>query len=114
MAAIAYTLFPPTVNRPCANPSIDTRPGLIDVGDRNTFCRLASSVVALAWLASWIVLARVMGLIFPMPEVGKIPIPARSGEEAATSLLRGEVQRPQVGHGRMVAGEAFELGDDED
>ncbi len=49
-----------------------------------------------------------------MPEVGKIPIPARSGEEAATSLLRGEVQRPQVGRGRMVAGEAFELGDDED
>ena len=77
-------------------------------------CRLSVSAVALAWLASWIILARVMGLIIPMPEMGKIPLPTRTGGEESTFLLRAEVQRPQLGYGRIIAGEAFELGDDED
>ena len=51
-----------------------------------------------------------------MPEVGKLPIAwaGQRGEgEEARSLLRSEVRRPQVGYGRIVAGEAFELGEDE-
>ena len=86
-------------------------------------CTLSGLAVALAWLASWIILARVMGLIFPMPEVRKLPqgvIPSRLGGEEAASLLRSEPQRPhesqrpQVKYGRLLAGEAFELGEDED
>ena len=113
VAAISYTIFPPTLNRPCANPSASAAP-LVSQDKRDTLCRLCSSAVALAWLASWIFFARVMGLIFPMPEMGKVPVLVETGREESASLLRLEVQRPQVGYGRMVAGEAFELGDDED
>ena len=77
-------------------------------------CLLSSLAVTLAWLASWIVFARVMGLIFPMPEMGKIPVVRRSDQGEEASLLRPGVQQPQIGYGRVVAGEAFELGDDED
>jgi len=59
-----------------------------------------------------------------MPDVNKLTIIAdvtsRNGEEGR-SLLRDtapapveEVARPQVTWGRMVAGEAFELGGDDD
>jgi hypothetical protein len=56
-----------------------------------------------------------------MPDVSKLasmPVSTSRGGEEGRSLLRDtnavEVVRPQVKYGRMVAGEAFELGDDED
>jgi hypothetical protein len=60
-----------------------------------------------------------MGLIFPMPDLGKVSVVVAEtpiGEENR-SLLRSqpaEVVKPQVKWGRVLAGEAFELGDDED
>lgn len=71
-------------------------------------------------MASWLILARVIGLIVPVPELGKavLPIVDHASGEEGRSLLRSEpvpaAARPQVGWGRIVAGEAFELGDDED
>lgn len=78
--------------------------------------------VAVAWIASWLVLVRVMGLIVPMPEMTSRPVitPTVDRGEEAQSLLRSKpveserTERPQVKWGRMVAGEAFELGDEED
>ena len=63
-------------------------------------------------------------MVFPMPDVKRLPVDrgtiGTSGE--GESLLRSnarngvkqETARPQVKYGRLVAGEAFELGDDED
>jgi hypothetical protein len=100
-----------------------------------TLCFLSGNIVFLSWLSAWIILARVLGLIFPMPEMrglptlpivpqgGSNPQPATQGGERAsllrtsTSPVAAQVQipeRPQVKWGRMVAGEAFELGDAED
>jgi len=124
VAAIVYTLFPPTPNRPCANPSSSVDSPLPLPTDLETICFLTTTTVTLAWLGSWLILARLLGLIFPMPDVNKLTIIAdvtsRNGEEGR-SLLRDtapapveEVARPQVTWGRMVAGEAFELGGDDD
>jgi hypothetical protein len=97
-------------------------------------------------------LARLVGLVFPMPQVGAdLPSITPSGnigggsgsgiaanQDEAQSLLggggggskstkiktdtgkggkkdiKGKSSRPQVGWGRIVAGEAYELGDDEE
>ncbi|ORY20907.1 hypothetical protein BCR39DRAFT_554474 [Naematelia encephala] len=125
LAAIIYTLFPPTPNRPCANPAASAAPTPPFPQDESGYiCYLSSAAVALAWLGSWIILARVLGLIFPMPEMGGKLSPILSsgtgvadGQGENRSLLRSEqvrVERPQVQWGRMVAGEAFELGGDDD
>jgi hypothetical protein len=102
-----------------------------------TLCFLSGNIVFLSWFSAWIILARVLGLIFPMPEMEGLPTlpivprgnsnpqPATGGGERAsllrtpTSPVAVQVQtqtpeRPQVKWGRMVAGEAFELGDAED
>ncbi len=119
------TLFPPTANRPCTNPaaSFDS-PEEADLPmiEINVLCMSTTVSVALAWMASWITLVRVLSLIVPMPQLGKsatvAPVSVR-GEEGQ-SLLRSKPvvpegqNRPQVKWGRMVAGEAFELGDDDD
>ena len=90
-------------------------------------------------MASWLKLARVLGLIFPMPEMGKLPVSPltvdRGRGEEGQSLLRSDHQHPppsglggsdefgsageaptwpQMKWGRMVAGEAFELDDVDD
>jgi hypothetical protein len=63
----------------------------------------------LAWLGAWIVFARLLGIVFPLPDMIKPkPITGGRGQGEGTSLLR-----PQVKYGRLVAGEAFELGDDD-
>lgn len=125
MAAIILTLFPPTINRPCTNPASSFESpdeSSLPSTPANLLCLLTTTTVTLAWLASWIILFRVMGLIVPMPEVGAEIRPVRAdrqGEEGR-SLLRSEpvkaaeVVRPQMKWGRMVAGEAFELGGDDD
>lgn len=53
--------------------------------------------------------------------MGRLPVTPANGSEESQRLLRNEHDaggnpeaRPQVKWGRMVAGEAFELGDDED
>ncbi|ORX34004.1 hypothetical protein BD324DRAFT_637992 [Kockovaella imperatae] len=118
LSAIIYTLFPPTPNRPCMNPatSLDSP---LDLPKTRTeiLCVIASVTISIAWMASWIILWRIMGLAFPMPEVGRTP--SFTGTDEERSLLRsGEMPapapRPQVKYGRLVAGEVFELGDDED
>lgn len=76
-----------------------------------------------------------MGLVVPLPEMDRIPRLVESGRtgregdgEEGRSLLRsadrstlrnedrsnGKGERPQVKWGRMVAGEAFELGGEDD
>jgi hypothetical protein len=134
VAAIIYTLYPSTPNRPCTHPAASAIP-LSDeeatVGP--TICFLSGSIVFLSWLSAWIVLGRVLGLIFPMPDMSSgaptLPVsnsylPQRQGTgDESTSLLHAPKapsnpeagpSRPQVKYGRIVAGEAFELGDDEE
>ncbi|KAK8847530.1 hypothetical protein IAR55_005388 [Kwoniella newhampshirensis] len=143
LAAVIYTLFPSTPNRPCSNPAQSAAPPSPgeDLEETIALCYLSWTVVTLSWTASWLMLGRVVGLIFPMPEVDKVtPVlvsttPA-ADEEERRSLLRppttrnpyeggvegvgtssrsqGPGKRPQVGWGRIVAGEAFELGDADD
>lgn len=121
--SIILTLFPPTPNRPCTNPApaLDVPDGLPDQ-PVNLLCITTTTAVTLGWMASWVILARVIGLIVPMPELGKAvnlasaASPTDRGEEGM-SLLRSEPvppARPQMGWGRIVAGEAFELGSDDD
>jgi hypothetical protein len=99
----------------------------------DTTCIVSFGIISLAWLAAWIVFGRVLGLVFPVPTFGaggsSVGTGSGSGsgrsgtggvDGEAQSLLahphpsRNEVRRPQVGWGRIVAGEAFELGDDDD
>jgi hypothetical protein len=71
-------------------------------------------------MASWIILFRVMGLVVPMPDVAQVNTAPKGTGTETTSLLRSgpvdtvKVERPKVGWGRIVAGEAFKLGDDEE
>lgn len=121
VAAIIITLFPPTANRPCTNPaaSFDS-PDDLPSKAANVLCIATGTTVSLAWLASWIILFRVMGLVVPMPEMGTVATSSRGAGEESQSLLRSgpveavKVERPQVKWGRIIAGEAFELGDDGD
>jgi len=61
-----------------------------------------------------------MGLVVPIPEMSPVAAPSRGPGEESRSLLRSSpvervrVERPQVKWGRIIAGEAFELGDDGD
>jgi hypothetical protein len=139
VAAIIYTLFPPTPNRPCDNPSASAAPPAILPTETQTsyLCIASCTAISLAWLASWLILARVMGLIFPMPNIGLVSgsgsgsglgsglHQAASGEGETQSLLRHAhthappppppaPERPKMKWGRMVAGEAFELGGEDD
>jgi hypothetical protein len=99
-------------------------------------CNLSLLILSLSWTSAWLALARAVNLIFPMPGASVKPtiaVPAlghpralSGGRGEGQPLLAGstarsgeaggreEVQRPQVKYGRLVAGEAFELGDDED
>ncbi|WVQ83187.1 hypothetical protein IAT38_005326 [Cryptococcus sp. DSM 104549] len=131
LAAVLYTLFPSTPNRPCSNPAASAAPNpREDTEEWSLLCVHSWTVITLAWLAGWLVLGRVMGLIFPMPDVNKVaPVigldDGEGGIEEREALLgkKGKAKgtqenevgaRPQVGWGRIVAGEAFELGDDDD
>ncbi|WOO85109.1 uncharacterized protein LOC62_06G008606 [Vanrija pseudolonga] len=128
LAAVVYTMFPATANRPCVNPEARTGPGdSLDPGSLHgytgTLCMLSAAAITMAWFASWILFARVLGLMFPMPSVGWQRAAAarrveEAGEEGRGLLEAAEpavpAPRPQVKYGRIVAGEAFELGDEED
>lgn len=127
LAAVVYTMFPATANRPCVNPEARKAPGgdNLDPGSLHgytgTLCLLSAAAITMAWLASWILFARVLGLMFPMPSVGwqRAAVERRvqeAGEEGRGLLDAQEppVPRPQVKYGRIVAGEAFELGEEED
>jgi hypothetical protein len=122
VSAIIYTLFPPTPNRPCSNPaaSLESPEDLPD--ESKSLCLATMALVTLGWVASWLILARVLGLLFPMPELGAVferkdDEPSSSGAETQRLLApqaQSESTRPQVKWGRLVAGEAFELGDEDD
>lgn len=114
VAAISLTLFPSIANRACDNPASSVSPPSptdpFTSGDAT--CYLSFGAITLSWIGAWIVFARLLGLIFPLPDVStrrslSVPTPHQGHE--GTSLLR-----PQVGYGRIVAGEAFELGGDDD
>ncbi|WVN89340.1 uncharacterized protein L203_104563 [Cryptococcus depauperatus CBS 7841] len=127
LAAVLYTLFPSTPFLPCSNPSASAIPSPredADIGVLTVLCWSSRIVITLAWATNWLVLGRIMGLVFPMPEVATLkPIMdvdtnALGRSMEAQSLLkknRGkygqmEGKKPHLGWERIVAGEAFELG----
>jgi len=118
VAAISFTLFPSIPNRACDNPASS----VIDPTDdaftsEDSTCLLSFTVIALAWVGAWIVFSRLLGIVFPLPDITpKIASnDGSSGDGEGSRLLpRSQVRRPQVGYGRIVAGEAFELGDEDE
>ncbi|ALO60908.1 hypothetical protein CNJ01775 [Cryptococcus deneoformans JEC21] len=129
LAAVLFTLFPDIPYRPCSNPASSAAPSPredADPEDSAIQCYASWTIITLAWTASWIILKRIMGLIFPMPEVKSLVSEQRSGDREEAALLgqnKGKkaatvdaepVDRPRYGWGRVVAGEAFELGEDEE
>ncbi|WWD07529.1 hypothetical protein V865_005630 [Kwoniella europaea PYCC6329] len=138
ISAILYTLFPPTPYQPCSNPSASAAPSPGEDWNIDPFplCQLGKTVVSLSWIASWILLTRLMGLIFPITLLDNHK-PPRQGEGAGeneallndhsnalnidaggqTSQTRGSNTKPKMKKGwqRVTAGEEFELGsEDED
>lgn len=115
VAAISFTLFPSIPNRACDNPASSVTPPSDPFTSEDSTCYLSFSVITLSWIAAWVVFARLLGIVFPLPHVdgggSRIPPVESTRGHEGTSLLR---PRPQVGYGRIVAGEAFELGDDDD
>lgn len=67
-------------------------------------------------MGAWIVFSRLLGIVFPLPAVSlRSDQPVSTGREGDALLPRAQsVRRPQVKYGRIVAGEAFELGDDDE
>nr|XP_019047028.1 hypothetical protein I302_03635 [Kwoniella bestiolae CBS 10118]OCF25958.1 hypothetical protein I302_03635 [Kwoniella bestiolae CBS 10118] len=131
VSAILYTLFPPTPYQPCSNPSASAAPSPGEDYNIDPFplCQLGKTVVTLSWIGSWILLARLMGLIFPISHLGNIVRPVRSsieGREGENEALlntpstrneRGDKAKGKSKQGwqRVTAGEEFELGsEDED
>ncbi|KAL7420060.1 hypothetical protein Q5752_005025 [Cryptotrichosporon argae] len=171
LAAITYTVSPPTANQPCLNPSASAAPfapvpppelsttithalfRAVGSHARATAsappapayalstCALTCLAVGAAWAASAIVLARIAGVVVPVPSLAR-PAHASAYASAQASAQasahasghgsgEGEDVEPLLGtasapadpdagpaareaYGRLVAGEAFELGDDDD
>nr|XP_019008357.1 uncharacterized protein I206_06916 [Kwoniella pini CBS 10737]OCF47138.1 hypothetical protein I206_06916 [Kwoniella pini CBS 10737] len=132
ISAILYTLSPPTPYQPCSNPSSSAMPapGEDYTVDPFPLCQLGITVVTLSWVGSWLLLSRIMGLIFPITAV-KIILPRQgsagiSGHlEENRALLntpspikpnkpKDRKEKKQKGWQRVTAGEEFELGSDDD
>ncbi|EIW71156.1 hypothetical protein TREMEDRAFT_67599 [Tremella mesenterica DSM 1558] len=124
-AAIIFTLLPSVPNRACANPAASAAPTIDPVGqlEAQMTCFLSTTVITLAWFASWLFFARLLGLVFPMPDMDRLPVlqsHSNSNVPEARPLLRNTPEarptpeHPKMGWGRIVAGEAFELGEAED
>jgi hypothetical protein len=120
VAAISFTLFPSIPNRACDNPASS----VVDPTDdaftsEDSTCLLSFTVITLAWVGAWIVFSRLLGIVFPLPDItpklSNDNLSSGDGEDSRL-LARSQVQgrRPQVGYGRIVAGEAFELGDEDE
>ncbi|WRT64639.1 uncharacterized protein IL334_001573 [Kwoniella shivajii] len=134
VTAILYTLFPPTPYQPCSNPSASAMPSPGEDYNVDPFplCQLGWTVITLSWISSWLLLTRIMSLIFPITSMGDISVRAfdklnpaiHDGREESTSLLnpstRGGIgnghhdQGKKKGWERVTAGEEFELGSDEE
>jgi len=118
VAAISFTLFPSIPNRACDNPAssvIDPKDDAFTSEDST--CLLSFTVIALAWAGAWIVFSRLLGIVFPLPDITPkvtVDVTSSGDGEGSRLLARSQVRRPQVGYGRIVAGEAFELGDDDE
>jgi hypothetical protein len=120
VAAISFTLFPSIPNRACDNPASS----VIDGKDPDAFneedstCLLSMIVITLSWTGAWIVFSRLLGIVFPVPDLlllkPKLDPSGTASGEGSRLLARGQRGRPQVGYGRIVAGEAFELGDEDE
>ncbi|RXK40943.1 hypothetical protein M231_01791 [Tremella mesenterica] len=124
-AAIIFTLLPSVPNRACANPAASAAPTIDPVGqlEAQMTCFLSTTVITLAWFASWLFFARLLGLVFPMPDMDRLPVlqsHSNSNVPEARPLLRNipesrpTPEHPKMGWGRIVAGEAFELGEAEE
>ncbi|KAE8540428.1 hypothetical protein D1P53_003374 [Cryptococcus gattii VGV] len=130
LAAVLFTLFPDIPYRPCSNPASSAAPSPredADPEDSAIQCYASWTIITLAWTASWIILKRIIGLIFPMPQVKSLVsehgpgdreeaalLGQNKGKRAVTADVESVIDRPRYGWGRVVAGEAFELGDEED
>ncbi|WVR04728.1 hypothetical protein IAU60_001739 [Kwoniella sp. DSM 27419] len=138
IAAISYSLFPPTPTRACANPEASAAPSPDEDYDPDAYqlCTLGWVVITVSWLATWLLLVRLLGLVFPSPTTGLkfTPLSAgpKAGEEGRALLgasgsrrVAGdsdvdEADMPAAQRGksrgwqRVTAGEEFELGSDEE
>ncbi|WWC86781.1 uncharacterized protein L201_001660 [Kwoniella dendrophila CBS 6074] len=140
VSAILYTLFPPTPYQPCSNPSASAAPSPGEDYNIDPFplCQLGITVVTLSWIGSWLLLTRIMGLIFPITKIESFTpsrnIPSASDNEENRALSsdsrpaeearpskkgKGKVNykgKSSQNHGweRVTAGEEFELGSEED
>ena len=120
MAAISFILFPSIPNRACDNPAssiVDTTPEAFT--EENPICILSFTIISLAWMGAWIVFTRLLGIVFPLSGMVlsrtiDVPRPTLAEGGEGSRLLGNRPVRPQVGYGRIVAGEAFELGGDDD
>nr|XP_018265342.1 uncharacterized protein I303_01707 [Kwoniella dejecticola CBS 10117]OBR87500.1 hypothetical protein I303_01707 [Kwoniella dejecticola CBS 10117] len=142
ISAILYTLSPPTPYQPCSNPSSSAMPapGEDYTVDPFPLCQLGITVVTLSWIGSWLLLTRIMGLIFPINLVKTFEprlkiIGNHSDREESQALLPGPSPttsnhvtdqknksvsanggsgKKYQGWQRVTAGEEFELGSDDD
>ncbi|WVF69688.1 hypothetical protein IAT40_004467 [Kwoniella sp. CBS 6097] len=173
VAAIFFSLAPPSPTRACTNPAASAIPSPGEDSDIDGYplCTLGWAVISLSWVGSWLLLVRIMGLIFPMPlasgpglggttitsglgsgvgvsvgdsdgkrhgarmsregqgeEEGRALLGgsrrflgnARSDRAGANSNVNAYGDRDALAHGhskgwqRVIAGEEFELGDDDD
>ncbi|WVQ98168.1 hypothetical protein IAU59_005290 [Kwoniella sp. CBS 9459] len=69
VAAIAFSLAPPSPTRACTNPAASAIPSPGEDSDIEGYplCTLGWAVISLSWVGSWLLLVRIMGLIFPTP-----------------------------------------------
>lgn len=115
MAAISFTLFPSIPNRACDNPASSVTGDIPEAfTSEDSTCLLSFTVITLAWVGAWIVFSRLLGIVFPLPHISPKSIDAGSLGEGSRLLAKTQIRRPQVGYGRIVAGEAFELGDEDE
>lgn len=102
--------------RPCADPATSSTPApdLESPASPQTLCYFSCAAISLAWLAAWVVLVRMLGLVFPMPELGWTPKREAYEGPEARGLLAPEPERHR-GHDVVVEEmDDEEAGDEED
>ncbi|OCF33860.1 hypothetical protein I316_04572 [Kwoniella heveanensis BCC8398] len=111
VAAISFSLSPPSPTRACTNPAASAIPSPGEDSDIDGYplCKLGWTIISLSWVGSWLLLVRIMGLIFPMPpglstgegastsgaKSGSGPHPTRSTREEGRALLGGNFKHTE-------------------